>query len=86
MSEPIVVRAEDDSILAHLMRYVSDKKTHLVQLMGNSLLQNEDRDAIVAAASLHQLDEFVEVIQEAIEETNRNYGDEPHTEPTRITN
>ena len=86
MPEHIVIRAEDDSLISVLMKYVEDKKAYLVTHMGNSLLNNEDRDAIVAAAEIHAIDGIVEVLKEAIEEQTKGEGDESTNGPTYFTN
>jgi hypothetical protein len=82
----IVIRADDDSVITPLMDYITKQKAQLIQVMGNSLLSDEDRNAVVAAARLFQLDEVVDVLREAIEEQRENNGDARTTEPTRFTN
>lgn len=79
----IVIRAEDDSVISVLMEYITTQKKALIQRMGNSLLSGEDRDAAVAAASLHQLDVIVDVLKEAIEEQTKGNGDNESDDPAR---
>ena len=82
----IVIRAEDDSVVSDLMRYINEAKEHQVQSMGNHLLEGNDRAAAINAARIFQLDEIVDVLREAIEERTKGDGDIESTEPTRITN
>ena len=83
-NEPIVIRAEEDSILSDLMKFITDKKEHLIRDMGNFLLNDKDRDAAVCAAQVYQLDEIVDVIKESIDNNTKGEDDE-RPEPIRYT-
>jgi hypothetical protein len=81
----IVIRADDDSIISDLMKYIQDTKSFLQGQMTQNLIDNHHHDAGICAARIYQLDEVVDELKDIIEEQTKGNGDERAT-PTRITN
>lgn len=82
--EPIVIRADDDSVLSELMSYIKEAKKSLLQEMAQSLMDEKVTQATINSGRIYQLDEIVDVIRETIEEQTKGNGDEP-ADPTRFT-
>lgn len=85
MAEPIVIRADDDSVVSGLMEYITEAKASFQTQTAQLLLDGHPDQAIITAARGHELDCIVDVIKEIIEEQTKGNGDEPST-PTRISN